>query len=311
MECVIFRDTENSTDAEVAVQQYVASIIRWKSLIDNFFPLIFVIFAGAWSDIYGRKLLMVLPIFGYLAQTIGVLFCLGNPNTSAYTVAVVASLPVALTGSIATFNLAIFSYIADMTPLGSRTVRTGITNAAYLMGMSSGNALGGFLSSTSFVGVLAISGILDAIAFIWILFIIQNDTPRRLNKLNSSQQNKGMLVKVKRIFHFKNVLEAVRTVLKRRDGNDRLKIFMLIFACYFFITVPEYGKYIEPCFSYCYYKSGLISTYNSFTSSSSKGNDFLCIQAKRPSSTCFYVFVSTGMVKIMDTLQPTNCSLVL
>ena len=78
------RDTENLTDAEVEVQQYVASIIRWKSVIDNLFPLIFVIFAGAWSDIYGRKLLMILPIFGYLAQTIGVLFCLANPHTSAY-----------------------------------------------------------------------------------------------------------------------------------------------------------------------------------------------------------------------------------
>ena len=214
-------------------------------MIDNFFPLIFVVFAGAWSDIYGRKLLMALPIFGYLAQTIGVLFCLANPQTSAYTVALVASLPVALTGSIATFNLAIFSYIADMTPLESRTVRTGITNAAYLMGMSSGNALGGFLSSTSFTGVLAISGTLDAIAFIWILFIIQNDTPRRLNKLDSSHQTDGAWKKLRRIFHLKNVLEAVKTVLKRRDGNDRLKIFMLIFACYFFITVPEYGNRMD------------------------------------------------------------------
>ncbi|CAG7822444.1 unnamed protein product [Allacma fusca] len=241
------RDTDNLTDAENAVQQEVASIIRWRSVIDNFFPLIFVVFAGAWSDIYGRKLLIVLPLFGYISQIIGVIFCLADAQVSATTVALVGSIPVALTGSIATINMAIFSYIADNTPVESRTVRTGVTNAAFLIGMSSGNALGGFLSASAlgFVGALGIAGALESLAFAWVIFVINNDIPNP----NASEPSvtgiaarKKSWQKLADIFNTSHILNAVKTVVRKRDGNERLQIFMLIFACYFFITVPEYGE---------------------------------------------------------------------
>ena len=225
------------------MQRFVADIITWKSPFDNFIPILFVLFAGGWSDKYGRKPLIVLPLIGYILQTVGVLVCVCVESFGAYAVALASAIPVSLTGSIATFNLAVFSYLADITRIENRTVRTGIANGAFLLGMGAGTSIGGRLSTTSlgFPTILTICGVLEALAFGYVLFFVRNIRPQQGE--NRTDNNGGYYTssRCKNIFNVRNVIDAAKTVLKKRENRGRVNIFLLIFACYFFITVPEYG----------------------------------------------------------------------
>jgi len=96
--CSSLNEKENS-DFKTEVHDIVNKINIWSQVIDNAFPIVFVLFLGAWSDIYGRKLPLVLCILGYLARYGFLLICVWfKEDCNAQVVAVVSSLPVALTG---------------------------------------------------------------------------------------------------------------------------------------------------------------------------------------------------------------------
>ena len=53
-------------EVEVEVQEYVATLQAYNSIIQAIPGCIYVLFAGPWSDRNGRKLLLIFPVCGYI-----------------------------------------------------------------------------------------------------------------------------------------------------------------------------------------------------------------------------------------------------
>lgn len=67
---------ENYTREEQEVQQLVASMGVWKTILQSALPAFLIMFVGSWSDRWGkRKPCMLLPIVGELLTSIGLMVC--------------------------------------------------------------------------------------------------------------------------------------------------------------------------------------------------------------------------------------------
>ena len=62
-------------DENEAVQEDVAQFLVYKTLIISIFPIFFAFYLGAWADLFGRKLLMILFFTAYIIQAIIELVC--------------------------------------------------------------------------------------------------------------------------------------------------------------------------------------------------------------------------------------------
>lgn len=170
------RETENYTMEEEAVQTLVASVAGWKTVLQSFLPCGILIFLGAYSDRVGqRKFCMLIPIVGEFLTSIGLIvntyFFYQLPVEVA---AVTEAIFPALTGGWFTMFMGIFSYIADVTTEEQRTLRIGIVNLFYSLGVPVGAALSGILvRKIGLYGVFSLSATLYILSFFYGFFRIK------------------------------------------------------------------------------------------------------------------------------------------
>ena len=62
-------------DENELIQENVAQFSVYKTLISSIFPIFFAFYLGAWADLFGRKLLLLLFFIAYFLQTIIELVC--------------------------------------------------------------------------------------------------------------------------------------------------------------------------------------------------------------------------------------------
>lgn len=164
------RETSNYTAEEEAVQQLVASVTGWKTVLQSFLPCWILVFLGAYSDRVGqRKFCMLLPIVGEFLTSIGLIF-----NTYFFyqlpleVAAVTEAIFPALTGGWFTMFMGVFSYIADVTTEEQRTLRIGVVNLFYSVGVPVGAALSGIVvRKMGLYGAFIISATLYVLSFMY------------------------------------------------------------------------------------------------------------------------------------------------
>lgn len=102
---------------EVVVQELVADMIIWKTIVQSSIPSVLIIFIGSWSDRnHKRKPCMLIPIIGEFLTSIGLLICTYYFYELPMEVAgLVESVPPAMTGGWMTMFMAVFSYVGDVT----------------------------------------------------------------------------------------------------------------------------------------------------------------------------------------------------
>lgn len=102
------------------------------------FPIILAFFIGNWSDRRGRKLLLILGLFGKLIYSLMIvvnsLILSWGVNMIIYT----ASVPSTLFGADAAIFASCFAYISDVSTVEERTLRVTILDAVYLSAMPMG-----------------------------------------------------------------------------------------------------------------------------------------------------------------------------
>lgn len=164
------RETANYTFEEEAVQTLVASVAGWKTVLQSFLPCGILIFLGAYSDRVGqRKFCMLLPIIGEFLTSVGLIvntyFFYQLPVEVA---AVTEAIFPALTGGWVTMFMGVFSYIADVTTEEQRTLRIGVVNLFYSVGVPVGAALSGILvRKIGLYGVFSLSATLYVLSFLY------------------------------------------------------------------------------------------------------------------------------------------------
>ena len=104
------------------VQDVVSAYESTLSLAAFFPRILYTLFAGAWSDRHGRKVLIGLPIFGQFLVNVTLLlnrvFLVELPFETLYVEFVNE-----VCGSFILYYLGVYSYIADVTTEDERTTR--------------------------------------------------------------------------------------------------------------------------------------------------------------------------------------------
>ncbi|CAK1579468.1 unnamed protein product [Parnassius mnemosyne] len=221
------RQTENYTLEEEAVQTLVASIAGWKTVLQSFLPCGILIFLGAYSDKVGqRKYCMLLPIIGEFLTSIGLIvntyFFYQLPVEVA---AVTEAIFPALTGGWFTMFMGVFSYIADVTTEEQRTLRIGIVNLFYSLGVPVGAALSGILvRKIGLYGVFSLSASLYTLSFFYGFFRIKEVKRTDLN----AKSSKNCCEWLKEFFDIRYVKDTLTVAFKKGPNNRRLRVIMLV-----------------------------------------------------------------------------------
>ncbi|XP_031763048.2 solute carrier family 46 member 3-like isoform X2 [Galleria mellonella] len=232
------RETQNYTFEEEAVQKLVASVAGWKTVLQSFLPCGILIFLGAYSDRVGqRKFCMLLPIIGEFLTSVGLIvntyFFYELPVEVA---AVTEAIFPALTGGWFTMFMGVFSYIADVTTEEQRTLRIGIVNLFYSLGVPVGAALSGILvRKIGLYGVFALSASLYLISFFYGYYRIKEVKKSTDIKTTSCCQW------LKVFFDVRYVKETLMVAFKQGPNNRRLRVIMLVVVLCVVIG-PIYGE---------------------------------------------------------------------
>ncbi|XP_041976365.1 proton-coupled folate transporter-like [Aricia agestis] len=222
------RQRENLTNEEDEVQRLVASVEGWKSVIHTAFPIILMMFIGAWSDRTGRrKICIQLPVAGELISCI-----LNIINTYFYQASVewtafCSIIFLSLSGGWYTMFLGGYSYIVDITSEETRTYRLGVLSLGVTVAFPVGIGLSGIiLRYAGYYGVFGIAVLIHSINFLYLYFYIEDH--RWLENVKKDKQ-KGCVGFLVDFFNFDSLKETVQIVFKKGPNNRRLKICLILF----------------------------------------------------------------------------------
>ncbi|XP_067013290.1 probable peptidoglycan muropeptide transporter SLC46 isoform X1 [Anabrus simplex] len=237
------RKTANYKAEETKVQQLVAGMIMWKTIVQSALPSILMLFLGSWSDRRGRrKPLMLMPIVGEFLTSIGLIFCTYFFYELPMEVAgVVEALFPALTGGWFIMFMAVYSYIGDITTVKMRTVRIGFVSLCNHIGVPIGMALSGILYvKIGFYGIFSIAAVLYTIIFCYTMFRIQEERkPLSVEEKKKREQQKCW--RFHELVDLKHVAETFRVVFKN-DKHDRRRRVIMLMVCCMVIIGPLHGE---------------------------------------------------------------------
>ncbi|KAG8328386.1 hypothetical protein J6590_001053 [Homalodisca vitripennis] len=226
---------EGDTCDEVAAQKVVTAINTWRPSFEYSIPVLFILFAGAWSDAHGkrRKPLMILPIAGEIVTlfyiTSSVYFWKWTPEMTA----LFESLFRGLTGGRTCFSFGAITYIADNTYPEQRTFRLAIITALIFISSPIGNALGGILRVTfGFYVVFNVCLILNLLALLSGLVLM-----KRYNDEERLEKSCGL----------PELKKTWKTVFKERTGHNRTIILLML------IVSPLFGGCLIGEYSVLYF----------------------------------------------------------
>lgn len=235
------RSTLNYTKEESEVQQLVASMAVWKTILQSALPAFLILFIGAWSDRSGlRKPCMLMPIVGEFFTVIGLMTCTYFFYELPMEVcAIMEALFPALTGGWFTMFMGVFSYIADVTTVEMRTLRIGFVNVFCSIGIPIGMALSGILyKKIGFYGVFSVSAVMYIIAFFYGYYKIQ-ESPRKI----TSSKSKGKCAFLREFFDWNHIMDTMKVAFKGGENNRRMKIMMLMLVVMVVIG-PMHGEMV-------------------------------------------------------------------
>ncbi|XP_055526719.1 solute carrier family 46 member 3-like [Wyeomyia smithii] len=220
------RETANYTHEEEMIQQMVARMAGWKTVLQSALPCLLILFWGSWSDRHGRrKPCILIPIIGEFTTAIGLILCTYFERVPMEVAAVTEALFPALTGGWFTMFMGVFSYIADVTTTEERTLRIGIVNLCFSLGVPIGMAFSGILlKQIGFYGVFSISAILYLVAFFYgVFFLKEVDIVDEKERLKAKEKNM-----VADFFDKEHVLQTFRVAFKKGERQRRLRVIMLM-----------------------------------------------------------------------------------
>jgi MFS family permease len=165
-------DISDSDNANVVeVQKVVAEYESTLNLVATLPRVTFTLLAGPWSDRHGRKLLILVPIFGQAITALTYILNVKYFNQLPFE-ALYMELINELSGNFVVYYLGIYSYMADITSFDVRTSRLGILDGTDYISTMLGTYISGpvfenlgYFAVFSASLVLAVCGVL----YVWIL----------------------------------------------------------------------------------------------------------------------------------------------
>ncbi|XP_055371700.1 solute carrier family 46 member 3 isoform X2 [Condylostylus longicornis] len=198
----------------------------WKTVLQSLLPCLLILFWGSWSDRHGRrKPCMLIPILGEFLAAIGLIFCTYFESLPMEASGFTEALFPGLTGGWFTQLMGVFSYIADVTTEEDRTLRIGILNLCFSLGVPFGMAFSGILlKEIGFYGIFSISAALYLIAFLYGLFYVEE--PIKKSKEELAKVTKSNFIAD--FFDKKHVVDTFKVAFKKGANKRRIRVIMLM-----------------------------------------------------------------------------------
>lgn len=254
-------------DVKESMASEFSEFAMYNGIITAIIPLFFILFMGAWSDKYGRKVPLCAATIGHLLYALGYLVASAAESWPVEYLLIVALLD-SLGGGAVSFLTAANSYISDVTSEQARTSRLGLANSIWFLGGPIGTLMGTFIykaggyqalfgtslamyivalnyiifvvpeSHGPFANVAKLEKILppkqslrlrESVA--WVYGIDKGDKKRDVTKTKSVlQRAKDITITqmIKDFFNPQRFLDSFRCTLKKREGHIRVYILLLI-----------------------------------------------------------------------------------
>ncbi|XP_063696605.1 proton-coupled folate transporter-like [Culicoides brevitarsis] len=230
----ICRNIEKFENIKKEVQKTVSLFHQWDSIAGHIIPIFLALFLGAWSDKRGRKLPLIMGLTGKLVYSLMIVINAYQPNWPLNYVIYTATIPSALLGADVAIFASCFAYIADITTVQNRTLRITILDAAYLLTMPTGVAIGKELYNNvfdkSFGAMFACNVSLMLLSIIYSLVFLKWQTTESQRPISEI----GYLNIFADFFDKNHAIRSFKTVLKKRPEKRRMYILMILVAMGFY-----------------------------------------------------------------------------
>ncbi|KRT85392.1 membrane transporter [Oryctes borbonicus] len=222
-------------EENVRVQQIIANMHSWQNPMQNFVPIILILFLASYSDRHKiRKPFLLLPIVGeFFAITgciLSVVFMRQLPiEVQGFSQTVVPS----FLGGSPTLIMAVFAYISDVSTLEMRTLRIGLVQILLTI-CSLLSALGGYLfEKIGYYGVLGVGGALYLLAFFYgVLFVKENKKRPKYEDCNSL---------LKDIFNPRHAIDTLKLLADQNKPTNYKQLYLVLIV-FFISALVIYGK---------------------------------------------------------------------
>ncbi|XP_064073712.1 probable peptidoglycan muropeptide transporter SLC46 [Vanessa tameamea] len=207
--------TNATAQLEEEVQKYSTYVTTVKMVLEYVFPAFLSLFLGVWSDTYGRKLLIVWPLFG-LTMTSILLVIFGMMDSLGPWWLILTAVPFSLSGGFVVLFTGAYCYVSDTSSSSSTLLRMTMIDAT----TSLGTVLGVTCSTHLILKIgntylLLLSATISTIAYAFTNIWIRES-------LNGALQGG-----VSKILDVLLIKEMVQECLKERPNRQRAQIFLL------------------------------------------------------------------------------------
>ncbi|XP_064099680.1 probable peptidoglycan muropeptide transporter SLC46 [Macrobrachium nipponense] len=251
----VCNDISQYQEENLLVQQSFSVFGMYNGIIMAFLPLFFILFMGAWSDKYGRKVPIVVATIGHLFWSLGYLV---NSMVPSWPVEflLLAALCDSLGGGTVSFITATNAYLSDVTSEESRTSRVGLANSIWFLGGPIGTLLGTYIYKYGGYQVLfGTAAAMYVLALTYLFFLPESHGPFAKKKKEASSDGDdtdvapvptvsfklpakiedptkeiSMWKMAKDFFSYDRILDSFRCTFKARGGMVRAFIILLIFC---------------------------------------------------------------------------------
>ncbi|XP_042858957.1 proton-coupled folate transporter-like [Penaeus japonicus] len=229
-------------EENIRVQKELSIFTFYNSIIMSVIPFVIVLFMGAWSDRYGRKIPLLLTFSGHLFYAGGYLL---NNWQSAWPVEfvyLVTFLEAFGGGYMCLLSIAT-SYISDVCSEESRTSRVSTATSFWYLGGPLGTLLGAVVLSRAGYNLalgLVFLAYVSAISYI-LMFIRESHGPFARTAVGVKGRNPDESQGIKReevasrkmftdFFNWRRMFESFKTAFRKREGNART-ILVVVIIC--------------------------------------------------------------------------------
>ncbi|CAL4151396.1 unnamed protein product, partial [Meganyctiphanes norvegica] len=217
----ICQHLQDHQDESIKVQQASSTLNGAANAVQDFLPVLLLAYIGPLADRWGRKPFIYLAIIGGSLETISYLLNSIFFNWPAHVI-LVSPLLLSLSGGVASFQMLMFVYMADITNLSNRTLRIGILKVCMSYGRPFGRLImGQLLSVSGYVTVFSTSLALYILCLIYTYVRLKESLPQTKRNLASSNGLKDFYILP---------YNAGKVVFRRRPGYKRLTIILTMIS---------------------------------------------------------------------------------
>ncbi|XP_075225650.1 putative peptidoglycan muropeptide transporter SLC46 isoform X3 [Lycorma delicatula] len=200
------------TEIENKIQPEVSRMILIKTCIETLLPGLAILFVGPWSDIHGRRPLLLLTFSGFtLSYSLWAFLSTKTRLNPLYFLC--ASIPIGLTGGVLTYFLSLVCSISDITPVNKRSFKMAVFQACLMAGGLTSQLLTAKVSSGpyGFTTAYSISAVTCIIVLTYTYFFFPETVSHRASLVDNGF-----------------IFDVFKTSFKKRPNHTRTLIFLVI-----------------------------------------------------------------------------------